>query len=149
MASLALDSGLTLSPFRKMYGDVQGAALLANSFFSIPAPRAEADPDEEPDLLVPTIIALPNRVRFESAVAEWLEESEFDSLPDDMKDHESFKAIVQDGVQIVPLIAAHLRRSPSFLFLALEEIFEEDPVPEDAYGNLQTTVSAWLQWLQR
>lgn len=149
MASLALESGLTLSPFRKMYGDVQGAVLLANDFFAIPAPFWEACPEEEPDLLVPTIIALPNRARFESAVAEWFEDSEFDSLPDDMKDHESFRAIVQDGVQIVPLIAAHLRRSPSFLFLALEEIFGEDPVPEDAYGNLDSTVSAWLQWLRR
>ncbi|MEO8547143.1 MAG: hypothetical protein ABI422_02120 [Sphingomicrobium sp.] len=122
--------------------------LLTDSFFEIPQRLDEAPTREDPEARVLQVIAMPNRTRFEAAVAQWLDDTEFDSLPDEMRDHVSFQAIVQDGVAVVPLIAAHLRRTPSFLFLALEEIFGEDPVPEDAYGNLRTTVSAWLRWLQ-
>lgn len=147
MASSPCSQSLTLAPFRRMYDDGQ-EMLLTDDFFAIPECLPEGIPREEPEARVPHIIAMPNRVRFEAAVGQWLEDTEFDSLPDEMRSHESFEIIVQDGMAVVPLIAAHLRRSPSFLFLALEEIFGEDPVPENAYGNLQTTVSAWLQWLQ-
>ena len=102
---------------------------------------------DEPSM--PTVIPMPNRELFNTALARWLEDTAFDSLPDEMKMHDSFGDIIQEGNRVVPLIAASLRRSPSFLFLALEEIFDEDPVPEDAYGNLQATVSSWLQWLQQ
>ncbi|MEO5774349.1 MAG: hypothetical protein ABIQ32_09570 [Sphingomicrobium sp.] len=79
----------------------------------------------------------------------WLEASCFDSLPVHMRNHDSYRAIVQMGERIVPAIAAELRRNPSFLFLALEDITGHDPVPEDAYGNLKATVDAWLAWLRK
>jgi hypothetical protein len=124
-------------------------ALLANSMFTLHDPFNEAFAQPEPTALVPQVVDMPNRARFNAAVERWQQDTIFDSLPDEMKDHDSFREIVEVGNSVVPLIAAHLRRSPSFLFLALEDIFEEDPVPEEAYGNLQATVSAWLQWLQR
>lgn len=148
MTSTVCSPGLTLAPFWRMYGDAR-EAFLTDSFFATPKQRLFGLPNEEPAARVPKVISIPNRERFEAAVSKWLQDIEFDSLPDAMKDHESFQAIVQDGPSVVPLIAAHLRRTPSFLFLALEELFGEDPVPEEAYGNLQTTVSAWLRWLQR
>lgn len=149
MASAAYNRGLTLAPFRQTYGERQEATLLADSFYEIFSSPQEAQPREEPEAIVPQVISLPSRARFEVAVGQWFEDTEFDSLPDEMRGHASFKAIVGDKMSVVPLIAAHLRRKPSFLFLALEEIFEEDPLDEAVYGNLQTTVSAWLKWLQR
>lgn len=148
MASLATEFGLTLSPFRQIYGE-RDCVLLADSYFTsinrhMDNPAIELD---EPSM--PTVIPMPNRELFNTALARWLEDTAFDSLPDEMKMHDSFGDIIQEGNRVVPLIAASLRRSPSFLFLALEEIFDEDPVPEDAYGNLQATVSSWLQWLQQ
>ena len=147
MSNLAPVPGLTLAPFQRLYGDVQ-EILLTDSFYAVPEAIVQRAPRAEPEARVPQVIRLPNRARFEAAVDQWMEDIEFDSLPDEMKAHASFNAIVEDQTAVVPLIAAHLRRKPSFLFLALEEIFQEDPVPEDAYGNLQTTVSAWLRWLQ-
>lgn len=149
MASAAYDRGLTLAPFRKMYGNVQEAVLLADSFFSIPENQADVSPSEKPEARVPQVITMPSRNQFEAAVAQWQNDIRFDSFSADMKEHESFREIVAQGYDVVPLIAAHLRRKPSFLFLALEEIFGEDPVPEAAYGKLNSVTAAWLEWLQR
>jgi hypothetical protein len=148
MASIAQDRGLTLAPFRRLYGDFRDI-MLSDSLFTIPDGATDARPAGNSAALLPQVIALPSRVRFETAVNQWQHDIMFDSLPDEMKGHASFMEIIAEGSRVVPLIAAHLRKEPSFLFLALEEIFGEDPVPEDAYGDLTTTVSAWLQWLQR
>lgn len=149
MASLAFDQRVTLAPFRKVYGGRRDAVLLADDFFGFSEWQTEKVPREEPEAITPKVISEPDRAHFEAAVAQWFTDSEFDSLPDEMKEHESFQEIISYGVAVAPLIAANLRRKPSFLFLALEEILEDDPVPEEAYGNLQTVVAAWLRWLQR
>lgn len=148
MAS-AYDHGLTLAPFRRVYGELREAVLLADSFFTVPDRNADPAPGPNHDALVPQVIPMPNRERFEATVARWQQDIRFDSFAGDMKDHESFGEIVEQGYGVVPLIAARLRREPSFLFLALEEIFGEDPVPEGAYGNVRTVTAAWLKWLQR
>lgn len=122
--------------------------MLADSFFERRRLGSGDREIEEIEAAVPQVIPLNSRVAFETAVSQWFDDTLFDSLPSDMKEHKSFAAIVQDGERVVPLIAAHLRRRPSFLFLALEEITGADPVPETAYGNLKATVDAWLQWLR-
>jgi hypothetical protein len=91
----------------------------------------------------------PARTDFKTHYAQWLEDSLFDSMPDRMRRHDSYQAIVAMGDRVVPLVAAELRREPSFLFLALEDIVEDDPVPDEARGNLQATVAAWLSWLRK
>lgn len=103
------------------------------------------DPHGEPaDLGI-----LPTRTDFKTNYQQWLQDSRFDSLPDRMRRHGSYKTIVAMGDRVVPLIAAELRRKPSFLFLALEEITEKTPVPDEALGNLGKTVAAWLSWLRK
>lgn len=86
---------------------------------------------------------------FEIAISQWLSDTMFDSLPESMREHPSFDRIVSGGTAILPLIYASLYRQPSFLFLALEKITGENPVPEDALGNLYLTVDAWLRWIRR
>lgn len=149
MANAALDEGLTLTPFRRVNVGVPGFELLTDALFTTRPDYTQSTPQAIGSLPAPNVIPLPNRAKFEAVVAEWLEDIEFDSLPDEMKGHETFREIVGEGSRVVPLIASTLRKSPSFLFLALEEILGEDPVPEEAYGNLDTTVASWLQWLQR
>jgi hypothetical protein len=148
MASIATNFGVTLAPFHQIYG-AHDVALLADSFFTSGNRRAEKTLGETDEPPLPTVIQMPNRAQFDALLAQWLNDMAFDSLPDQMKEHDSFQQIVHEGNRVVPLIAASLRRSPSFLFLALEEIFGEDPVPAEAYGNLQATVASWLQCLQR
>lgn len=89
------------------------------------------------------------RTEFKESYTRWLEDSVFDSLPDRMRRHNSYQRIVAMGDRVVPLIAAELRKEPSFLFLALEDITKHDPVPEAALGNLRQTVDAWLTCLRK
>ena len=89
------------------------------------------------------------RAEFRKNYSQWLWDSEIDSFPDCMKEHDSYRAIVARGDRVIPLIAAALRNDPSFIFLALEDITGENPVPEGARGNLSETVRAWLNWLSR
>lgn len=148
MASVVSEDGLTLAPFRRIYEERE-LALLTDAYFKtgrLGTALVQPQPDEP---ATPNVVQLPNRAQFDTILARWLNDTAFDSLPDEMKEYDSFNEIVSMGSRVVPLIAANLRRSPSFLFLALEEIFGEDPVPEEAFGNLQATVSSWLQWLQR
>ena len=148
MVSAATKDALTTAPFLQIYGG-RIAALLADDFFTTyPLDRLATQQDVE-TLAMPNVIQMPNRAQFDAVLAQWLHDIAFDSLPHEMKDHDSFQELVEGGKRVVPLIASSLRKSPSFLFLALEEIFDEDPVPENAYGNLSATVASWLQWLQR
>lgn len=90
-----------------------------------------------------------SRLTFKALYAQWMDDVLFDSLPEAMKAHRSYQRIVALGERAVPLIAAELRRSPSFLFLALEDILDVDPVPAESNGDLIATIMAWLEWLQR
>ena len=149
MASAAYDRGLTLAPFRRIYGEFPEAVLLADNMFTVPEHEPDTGGREDSGVQAPQVISMINRVQFEAALARWLNDSMFDSLPDRMKRHESFAMLVAEGDRAVPLIAAELRKRPSFLFLALEEITGEDPVPAEAQGDLKATISAWLAWLRR
>jgi hypothetical protein len=147
MASAALIDDFTLAPFDGVYGRSREPDLLSDDYFLTRIGRwAVHAADIEPPL--PHVVQPPDKFAFEDAVSQWLADIEFDSLPGEMMSHPSFKAITDQGPRIVPLIAAHLRKSPSFLFLALEQITHENPVPADAYGNLRDVVAAWLKWLR-
>lgn len=117
-------------------------------------PNVDADPAIEEDVataefVAPHVVSLPDRSAFKKLYDQWLQDSLFDSLPERMTRHDSYKAILAQGERVVPLIAAELRKEPSFLFLALEDITQSDPVPVEARGNLKATVAAWLSWLRR
>lgn len=90
-----------------------------------------------------------DRDQFDEAYMQWLEDSAVDSLPQHMRAHASYAAIVALGDSAIPVIAAELRKQPSFLFLALEDIIGEDPIPEEAQGNLYATIETWLAWLRK
>jgi len=86
---------------------------------------------------------------FKATYNQWLRDSRFDSLPDRMRRHKSYKDIVAMGDRVVPSIAAELRREPSFLFLALQDITGRNPVPTSAQGDLRATIAAWLSCLRK
>jgi hypothetical protein len=148
MASVAFADEMTITPFKRL--NVHGAVgnLLSDYEYSVVELSGVDRPKANTAAITPQVVELPDRERFEQAVAQWQHDIQFDSFPEDMKEHDSFAAIVGHGFEVVPLIAAHLRRRPSFLFLALEEIFNEDPVPEEAYGRLDSVSAAWLEWLR-
>lgn len=100
---------------------------------------------EEPEIAE---APLDERSSFKLNYIRWLDDSEYDSLPEMMRAHESYQSIVARGERVLPFIASELRKDPSFIFLALEDITGKNPVPPNAVGNLQATTDAWLAWLQ-
>ena len=69
-------------------------------------------------------------------------------------EHPAFQEIVQIGQAAVPLILEDLRRQPSWIFLALYRITNEDPtanVPRETLGDFElldfvALKDGWLKW---
>lgn len=140
---LISDETLPVEPSRR--GVAFERSIAASWFGPVNTITFLDDADWGQPLVEPPINA---RALFKLNYHRWLDDSEFDSLPEMMREHESYQAIVGRGERVLPLIAAEMRRHPSFIFLALEDITGENPVPEWALGNLEATTSAWLAWLQ-
>ena len=55
-----------------------------------------------------------------------------------------YQQIIGMGRQAVPLILQELQRSPDHWFWALHAITGENPIPDEARGNLPQMAAAWL-----
>ena len=138
----------TLTPYRPE-PHFRELSLQADTFFAFPERRVTAE-DPIYQMQVPVVVPFgADRSAFRAEYEQWLRDSELDSLPDSMRDHDSYRSIVERGDRAIPWIAAALRREPSFIFLALEEITGADPIPSEAQGDLFETVRIWLKWLER
>ena len=77
--------------------------------------------------------------------AEWRQSRE----PGDihrMAMHMAYQRIIGLGTPIVPYILRELKCKPDHWFWALHAITGEDPVPQDAQGELGKMTEAWLEW---
>jgi hypothetical protein len=63
-----------------------------------------------------------------------------------MADHPAYREIISMGKPVVPLILAELEERPDYWFAALRAITGEDPVPNEARGNVRAMTGAWLAW---
>jgi len=150
MVSLAYRPEQTQAPYRGFVQSVGSRQLQTDLLLhAVDADSAISQVAIAPKLPAPHLVPLPDRAAFKAQYEQWLRDSLFDSLPDRMTRYDSYKAIVDQGERVVPLIAAELRKEPSFLFLALEDITQADPVAPELRGDLKATVSAWLSWLRR
>lgn len=86
---------------------------------------------------------------FYEAYEAWRLETEHSSSIVDKVSSPHFRAIVTLGENAVPLIVHELRKRPSFIFLALQEITGEDHAPPNTKGNVRAMVEAWLLWAER
>jgi hypothetical protein len=50
---------------------------------------------------------------------------------------------------VVPLILEELKREPHHWFWALEVIADENPVQENARGDIRLIADAWIEWGRR
>jgi hypothetical protein len=60
--------------------------------------------------------------------------------------HASYQRIIGLGLEVVPHILAELSKETDHWFWALKSITGEDPVPDDAGGDLSRMTTAWLDW---
>jgi hypothetical protein len=86
---------------------------------------------------------------FYDALSALRDETAHSSFVEDTVNSQHFRAIVDLGDKAIPLIVHELRKQPSFLFLALQEITGENPVPPSAMGKPRAMVEAWLLWAER
>jgi len=84
--------------------------------------------------------------KFERLAAEWKDQGKFLPSPSAIAALPAYRAIIAMGWEALPLILGALRREPDQWFVALRRITGEDPVPEDARGDLHRMAEAWLRW---
>jgi hypothetical protein len=141
----------TLAPIERGRWRTTPTPLQSDDLYPVPRLRDVeliSIPDEPPAQQVANDQVNPDREIFKNSYEQWLDDTLFDSLPGPMRAHESYQAIVAMGKRAIPLIASEIRRRPSFIFLALEDITGADPVDEVSKGSLRATTGDWLAWLR-
>ena len=87
-----------------------------------------------------------SRLVFQRLAAEWKLQAEFLSSPSAIAEQRAYVEIIEIGWKVIPLILDELRREPDQWFIALKRITGEDPVPDDARGDVDQMAEAWLNW---
>jgi hypothetical protein len=85
---------------------------------------------------------------FQRLADEWKSQAEFLASSTAIAALTAYQAIIAVGAAAVPLILGELRREPDHWFGALKRITGEDPVSEEARGNVNLMARAWLRWGQ-
>lgn len=83
---------------------------------------------------------------FYSSLHKWRSETFFCSDHTKLIEHSAFRAIVNLGRPIVPLIIDELRHEPTWLVIALEEITGAQPYTHADAGNLRAITESWNVW---
>jgi len=81
--------------------------------------------------------------------ARWESSTKFLSSLDEMVEADAMQSIIALGDLAVPLIVTDLKATPSFLYLALPEIYGFDPLPDSLNGDLAGLCRAWVEWIER
>lgn len=77
---------------------------------------------------------------------QWLAETGAQSSLAKQYAHPAYQRIVGLGPAAVPLLLRELEAEPNYWFHALRAITGEDPVTQEARGNLRAMTDAWLAW---
>ena len=91
-------------------------------------------------------------LRFSLLLEIWYRERRFTSSVSNIIKCASYQKIIKMGKSALPLILAQLKqegKDPDHWFVALETITGEDPIPENAYGNMLKMAEAWLSWAEK
>lgn len=83
---------------------------------------------------------------FHQLATEWRAATRFQSSLVQAANHPAYRAIVQLGTEVVPVLLRELQRQPQPWFLALRELTGADPVGPRHRGNVRAIADAWLHW---
>ncbi len=89
------------------------------------------------------------RETFTRLADEWRRKTKYLGSLTDIIAHPSYQRIIGMGEVAIPLLLDQLQRNPGQWFWALKAITGEDPVPEEARGDLKAMTAAWLKWGER
>jgi len=77
---------------------------------------------------------------------EWRSSRRFRSSLTEITEHPAYRAIVQLGNEVVPVLLRELQQRPEPWFAALREITGHDPVRSGQRGDMKAMRQAWLSW---
>jgi hypothetical protein len=87
--------------------------------------------------------------RFKALVRQWHDECLLSSSITEICTNMAYQQIIGMGAETLPLIFRELRREPDHWSWALQAITGENPVPQEAAGDLVAMRTAWLDWDRR
>ncbi len=96
-----------------------------------------------------TITIVPDAMKFLSLVSQWRKERGATSSITEMAMCPSYQQIIAMGERVIPFILRELEDEgdePDLWFWALQVLTENDPVSDEARGNMKKMADAWLDW---
>lgn len=87
--------------------------------------------------------------RFYRLVSQWRAQTLHSSFTEQKVQHSAFRQIVDMGESAVPLILKEIATHTDFLYLALQLITGENPVPERDRTSARAAIDAWILWADR
>jgi hypothetical protein len=97
----------------------------------------------------PTCTVISDAALFQQLVSQWRKERGATSSITRMAMCLSYQRIIGMGEKAIPLILRQLEDEgddPDHWFWALQALTRENPVPEDARGDMKEMARAWLDW---
>lgn len=85
-------------------------------------------------------------VRVAELVQTWKEETALLSSSMRMFSHPAYRAVINLGAPVVPLLLHELKVRPGHWHLALSKVTKENPDSQCAPGSVAALTSAWLRW---
>jgi hypothetical protein len=99
---------------------------------------------------MPPVINVPQQsaldIQFEILAEEWKSATTLLSSTTAMVSHPTYRAIIDLGPDVVPLLLRDLQREPAHWFEALRALTGEDPVPSEHWGDVLAMREDWLSW---
>ena len=83
---------------------------------------------------------------FRELESQWQDEVGMLSSSTEIVNHHAFQAIIALGPAVVPFMLRDLEKRPRLWVWALPHILGENPVPDDAGGNVARMSELWLAW---
>jgi len=84
--------------------------------------------------------------RFYELYEQWKSETGPTSSTEIMCSRPSYRAIINLGPDVVPIILEELQHRPDHWFIALQELTSDNPVPEEDAGDIVKMSEAWVNW---
>ncbi|HVR39959.1 MAG TPA: hypothetical protein VMU84_12755 [Thermoanaerobaculia bacterium] len=86
------------------------------------------------------------RVAFEELAQSWSSGTAHLSSPAKLIEHPAYRQIIGLGPAVLPLMLQDLAQNHRFWFPALNAITGENPVSDDAAGDVERMTEAWIGW---
>jgi hypothetical protein len=86
------------------------------------------------------------KARFQALVADWKAARGHSSSINAWAKLPAYRAIIDLGPAVIPLLLEELEKEPDHWFWALKELTGENPVTPASRGNVRAMANCWLQW---